>query len=1092
MCNRQPDIFSCSIGNLAAAISYKRHRWTFRHAPTVAISDIITTCPGHPGAPNSVLCSTPLLPIFATHLAMRYDIVLGAPDRSAGRIPMIRSSIVKTLFSLPFISLVLTATLSAQPRVVEDRPLARAVRSAATLVDQGHYSRAANELEAALDSAAAGEHMADALYYLARATFMTQRYRPALLNSRRFLNGYPDDPRTDELLYLYGTAAYQEGLTDDAYNAFYDVAAADSPTRGEALYWLARISADRGKLDSAEAYATLSLRSQPHEFTDDALYLTAWLQEGREEIDSAAALYDRLIKDYPQSELSLDASLRLGIIDARRGNYESAIRLLNSVTPRSDRQREEQLFYLGEMSAALDRHDEALRYNNEFLRTFPISVRTRQVRYGVAWALLNLKRYDEAIATLRQLEGGIDSIAAAASYQIGAVQVTRGDTAGAMRTFQDLIYRLPYESFSDNAYYQIGRIHYRRANYDSARHYLLIAARQFPESEIRPDAFYLLGESYVALDDPANSVYAFSRAQKTGATGDLYRQALYREGVMLYRVGRFQSAISRFREYVSEHPNGPEIADATFWLGEALYQDRKYDEAESYYNAFLERFKASPWREQAVYGLAWSRFQQKDFKGAALAFEDFIKNNPTSDLATEATIRLADSYRFLGQYDKAIATYESVGGKSGKGVRDEEARFRLADVFLQMGDVNRAVETFRMLIRDYPNSVRRDAYAFNIGSIYHEREMDSLAIAELSRFPQSYPESQLLPQVAFTIGDAYYNLEEYDSALVYYRSVLDEYPNSMVVPEALDAVRFTLEALGRGREAVAVIDSFQARNPNRIAADSLGFRKASIVLEQGEFAEAIGLYKKLMEDYPQSLMVPTTILQIGRSYEYLGRQDSALFYYTQVVKRFPESSPAQDALIESAGIRLRARSWQQAALAYEQFVEGYPESERLSEARYGIATASLQLGDTARALAQLQRVLDSANAQDEDLFLDRSRITTARLIAPRGEIDRALELLAAVVARRLDDVAAEALLLRSQLLVGTNDLSGALAELRQLTADFASYPEYAEPGTLLLGTVYERLTNYGAARDIYNQLIAQSEDPAIRAEAEARLKKLKR
>lgn len=1005
---------------------------------------------------------------------------------------MIRSSIVKTLSILPFIYFLLTATLTAQPRVVEDRPLARAVRSAATLINQEHYSRAIGELEAAMDSAAAGEHLADALYYLARANFMTRRYRPALSASRRFLDGYRGDPRTAEMLYLYGTAAYQEGLVDEAYEAFREVAAAGGPSQGEALYWIARVNADRGQLDTARAYATMSLQAPPHEFSDDALYLTAWIMEGREEIDSAAALYDRVMREYPSGDLALDAQLRLGIIDARRGNYESAIRLLNSITPRSERQREEQIFYLGEMSAALGRYDEALRYNNEFLRTFPTSPRIRQVRYGAAWALLNLNRYDEAIATFRQLEGGADSIAAASTYQIGAVQIAQGDTTGAVRTLQGLLYRLPYESFSDNANYQLGRIHYRRAEYDSARHYLLIAARQFPESEIRADAFYLLGESYAALGDPANAVYAFSRAQKTGATGDLYRQALYREGVMLYRVGRFRSSIDRFREYVSEHPNGAEIADATFWLGEALYQDGAYDEAERYYNALLERFKSSRWREEALYGLAWSRFQQKDFKGAALAFQDFIKNNPKSDLATEATIRLADSYRFLGQYDKAIATYESVGGRAGKGVRDEESRFRLAEVFLQMGEIDRSVMTFRELIHDYPNSPRRDAYAFNIGSIYHEKERDLDAIAELMPYPRTYPESQFLPQVAFTIGDAYYNLESYDSALVYYRSVLDDYPNSTVVPEALEAVRFTLEALGRGREAVAVIDSFQARNPNRIAADSLNFQKASIILEQGEYAEAIDLYRKLVEDYPQSLLVPSAILQIGRSYEYLGNRDTALIYYTEVVNQFPESPIAQNALIEGAGIRLGDGAWNEAAIAYEQFVEQYPESERVAEAHYGIAMASLQLGDTTRALAQLQVVLDSGEQQEEDLFLDRSRIVTARLIAPRGETERALDLLAAVVARRLDDIAAEALLFRGELLVGLNDLSGALAELRRLTTDFASYPEHAEPGALLLGSVYEKLTNYGAARDVYNQLIAQSENPAIRAAAETRLKQLKR
>jgi TolA-binding protein len=999
---------------------------------------------------------------------------------------------VKILSPVPLLLLLCATALPAQPRVFEDRPLVRAVRHADLLVGQGNYAVAITEIEGALDTAASGEHLADALYLLSRANFMMSRYRPALSASRRFLEGYPFDTRAGEVLYLRGISAYQEGKLDESEAAFRRVAAEGENNRREAYYWIARASADRNRPDSAEHYATLSLAGDPHEFTDDALYLHAWLTESRGAIDTAATLYRKLLDDYPGSDLELDAQLRLGVIDARRGNYESAIRLLNSITPRSERQREEQLFYLGEVSAALGRYDEALRYDTEFLRSFPKSTRVRPARYGIGWAQLNLGRHDEAIATFRQLEDDIDSIAAAASYQIGAIQMTKGDTVGAERTFQELLYKLPYESFSDNAYYQLGRINYRRARYDSARHYLLIAARQFPESDVRPDAYYLLGESYAALADAGNAQYAFSRAEKTGATGDLYRRALYREGIMLYKVGRFHSAVDRFREYVSEHPKGREIGDATFWLGEALYQDRAYDEAERYYNAYVERYATGEWREQALYGLAWSRFQQKDFKGSSRAFADFIKNNPESPLTVEATIRLADSYRFLGEYDKAIATYESIGGRTGKGVRDEEARFRLADVFLQMGNVDRAVETFRQLIADYPSSPRRDAYAYDIGTIYHEKDRDSLAIVELIPFATTYPESQLRPQATFTIGDAYYNLEQYDSALVYYRRVLDDYPNSVIIPQALDAVRFTLDALGRGREAVAIIDSFQARNPTRLPADSLAFRKAGIILEGGEFDQAIALYDKLIRDFPESPIVPSALFQMGRGYEYLGKRDSAVLLYQQVVARYPASDAASDALIEAAGLKLREGDWAEASKNYEQFLAQYNDTDRVNEAHYGIATAKLALRDTAGALAEFKTVLDSSRDKEDDLFLDKSRIATARLIAPRGETDRALELLAAVVARRLDDVAAEALLLRGELLLKSNDLSGALSELRRFTGDFASYTDYAEPGLLLLGTVYEQLTNYASAREVYTNLMAQAQSPDIRKEAEARLKKLKK
>lgn len=970
--------------------------------------------------------------------------------------------------------------------------LARAVHEARELVTQHHYPLAINTLEAALDSADAGQDRSDALYLLAHANFMAGRYLATLVTSRELLFRYPGDERTPEVLYMRGVAGYQEGRKEESEGAFRQALDGATYKSGEAQYWIARINADKGKLDTAEYYAWQSLSAPPHEFSDDALYLSGWIYEGKDSIDIAAEFYRRLLEKFSGSDLALDAQLRLGVIEARRGYNESAYRLLLSSTPSSARQREERLFYLAEVTSAMDRHEDALKYYTDLLREFPATPRVRSARYGAGWSLLQLKRYDEAIGAFRQVERGLDSIAAAATYQIGAVQTITGDTASAFRTFHELIYRLPYESFSDNAYYQLGRIHYRRENYDSSRHYFLIVARQFPESEVRKEAYYLLGESYAVLGDFPNAEYSFARTRKLAGESPLNSRALYREGVMLYKIGRFTSAIDRLRQYVAENEKGADIDNATFWLGEALYQARAYDEAERYYGVVMERYPGSQWRQEALYGLAWARFQQKDLKGAAKTFQEYIARYPNSELIVEATLRLADAYRLMGDPDRAVEAYGKIAKLAGKGVRDEEARFRLTEVFLQMKDVNRAVETFRALIKDYPNSPRRDVYAYNIGVIYRENEMDSLAVEELKSFIVDYPESQLLPQAYFTIGDAYYNGQNYDSAYVYYDAVLERFPNSTIVPDAIDQIRFTLEGLGRGREAITRIDSFMVRNPNRLPADSLTFKKGGILFEAGEYAESIVIYRSLINDYPESLLGSDALYQVGRAYEYMGNADSALIVYGEVISRFPQSSAAESALIELAHLQSHRGGAREAAGNFSLFLQRFSESDRVHEARYGLGEAHLALGDTASAFVQFRTVIDSTAGEEDFIFNDKSRLMLARIYARRNQNDSALDLLASVVARRMDDIAAEALLLRGQLLTAVNDLSGALAELRRLTTDFTEYPDQSEPGMLQLGIVYEMLTNYTAAREIYDALIAQTQNPALKAEAEARLKKLKK
>ena len=996
---------------------------------------------------------------------------------------------------LCFLALVLLPVcLAAQPRIDASRSLQEGTTEAQILIERGEYLLAIDLLNRLIDSAAPGENFSTPLFLLTDANAEVERNYPALDAARRFLLLYPNDARAGEVIYRRGVTAWREGGREEARNSFARIIQLKGDREDEAYYWLARMAAEEDSLDQAERLADRSLEGKSHEFTDDALYLSAWIKEGRGEYVEAAELYRRVIEEYPESDLALDAQLRLGVNQARNGYHESALTLFSSLTPRTDRQQEELLFYGAESNAALGRHERAIELYREFLRSFPRSNRVRSVRYSLGWSELQARRYPMAISTFQTLTDGNDSLAAAALYQIGAIRLVQGDTALAMNSLHELVWRLPYESFSDNAYNVLGRIHYRRGNYDSARRYLMIAARQFPESDVRVEAFHLLGESYAVLRQFDNAEYSFSRVVKLGdSTDPLVRHALYRDGVVLYYVGRFNSAIDRLRTYISRYPNGEQIDEATFWLAEALYQDGTIDEAEKFYGEVVERWPKSRYRAEAMYGIAWAQFRQKKFQEAIASFQKFIDAYPDDDNTVEAIIRMADAYRFLRQYDKAIATYESVGGKASSGARAEEARVRLAEAFVEMREFERAVGTYKDLIKRYPKSNRVDDYAYAVGATWFRGGNDSMTIIELEQFLRQYPESEYRPNAFFTLGDAWYNLGEYETALGWYRMVLDQHPNSPVVVDAIEGLRYALESMGRGPEAVEIISEFVTRNPDRLAADSITFKKGVIWFDNGEYQTADSIFRKLIIDYPESPLVADSWYQIGKGLEYIGDIPGAIGTYERVVNTYGSSNAALLSLISMAELRMFEREYERARQDFLLFSSRFSESEYLNQSRYGAGKASLLLNDTATAIQQFRLVVDSSGVEEaEDLFIDRSRISLAELYWIQDSTDPALEVLASVASRRRDFAAAEALLLRGKILRSINDLSGALADLRRLVEEFTDYPEYTEPGLLELGSLYEELTNTAEAMSTYQLLIDTTEDEALKKEAEARLAQLRR
>jgi len=252
-------------------------------------------------------------------------------------------------------------------------------------------------------------------------------------------------------------------------------------------------------------------------------------------------------------------------------------------------------------------------------------------------------------------------------------------------------------------------------------------------------------------------------------------------------------------------------------------------------------------------------------------------------------------------------------------------------------------------------------------------------------------------------------------------------------------------------------------------------------------------FRKLIDEYPESTLLPNAWYQLGKGREYSGDLESAISLYDKVVQQYSTSDAALLALIDMAELRLFQEDYQTAGADFNLFIQRFSGSERLNQARYGSGRAALALGDTAEAKEQFRFVVDSVAPNDgADLYVDRSRLALAEILWTEGNPDEALEQLATVASRRRDYTAAEALLMRGKILIDVNDLSAALAELRRLTTEFEDYPEYVEDGLMTLGGLYEKLTDSRAAIETYERLIEITEDKDVKKEAERRINTVRR
>lgn len=127
-----------------------------------------------------------------------------------------------------------------------------------------------------------------------------------------------------------------------------------------------------------------------------------------------------------------------------------------------------------------------------------------------------------------------------------------------------------------------------------------------------------------------------------------------------------------------------------------------------------------------------------------------------------------------------------------------------------------------------------------------------------------------------------------------------------------------------------------------------------------------------------------------------------------------------------------------------------------------------------------------------DVFADRSRLQVARLLIARKEYKASLDTLENLVARRSDDLAAEALLVIGENYLSMKKPNDALQAFIDIIEQYKEYPVLSERAKLGAGECYERLNQRGKAKTMYEEIINNPVDAAVRKNAEERLRKLRR
>jgi cellulose synthase operon protein C len=532
---------------------------------------------------------------------------------------------------------------------------------------------------------------------------------------------------------------------------------------------------------------------------------------------------------------------------------------------------------------------------------------TLSTRYLLAISLQGIKKHDEALQTLRELDGAIERKLQSPGMKtltVNANGLRRLDSAGEQTP----------PAGSESA-----------ANKTSeAINPSLSAEDQTALAALRDNTRLATATSLIAIEkfnaaiEPLQAYLASGR-QDVGA--ERARSAL---AICLARTERVDAARLILDELKTHHPESKTVLTTTHHVAEAAYAAEQYQVAYDLFAELSAEGNPSELIAKGLAGMGWSRQQLGEHETAAEIFGEFLQLFPTDSRAVDVTLARGQALEQLGKNEAALTLYKQAVGRYRQSPQLPQILLASARMHDQLGHDEEAVSLYQRIVREFPKANDVDAAVYGW----------AWALRDLGR------------------GS--------DSDKVF-RQLHAQYPNSRFWADA--SFRLAERAAQRGdrQQATALIKPLLEGNcPPAVLQHAL-YLNAQMAVAEERWKEAETPLRRLIEEHPDSVLrLPAEFWYAEIAYR-AADYAAAKYRFDSLTHRIRGVTEPWVAIVplRRAQMMMQEKQWPQARELAESIERDFPEFDQQYEADYVIGRCLVSDADFDNARALFQKVVRS-------------------------------------------------------------------------------------------------------------------------------------
>jgi len=598
-------------------------------------------------------------------------------------------------------------------------------------------------------------------------------------------------------------------------------------------------------------YERVVTDSEINEYTDDALWGSGWCYYLLGEYEEAAKRFLKLLNDFSDSDLALQARHKLGKSYFQANNYTDTIKVyrefLEKYTEYKGKETEEVYYLLGQAYFRSGKYKEAEEVFNNLLFFFPGFELAFEVKYYNSLSLFRENKYEEAIVQLKDLisEAEIgDNRKEEAQYLLARCLLNLQEYSEAIENLESLKQLEAEDSLLEKASFDLALAYSRQGEKEKAILEFQEFVEKYPQSELINSAHFELGKD---LYDLKKYKLALAELEKTSTD-----EALYLIGKSSKELGDQEGEIAAFEELREKYPRSNFSQEAYFRLGNYYYNQNRYKEAIEEFDKIIQFFPQSPLLSESCYWMGWSYFKLTDYKKAGEYFNQVEEDEENFDLGQRARFMTAESWYNLKDYQMAREAYKKFIEIYPKGDFSANAQYAIAWTYLENKDYEASVEEFKKLISIYPDSKFAEEAQFRVGKNYFLLENKNVAKAELGKFINSYSKSSFRAEAIYLLSQIYLQEEDWMDSIINLEGLVREYPDSPYLSEALYGLCFSYFKKDEYEKAIEAGERYLKDYSSLKYGDDILYTKAVCWEKLENQEKAISDYQDLISKFPQS------------------------------------------------------------------------------------------------------------------------------------------------------------------------------------------------------------------------------------------------